>query len=130
METSEIQKGNATAELDNKKANKLSLLSLLLYFGPGFICGLLLALHFLFQKIPGMSLFRSFLYILSSLVEFTSFGCEIAAIVLMIYVRVTYPKNTFGKILMWVYIAFFVLTVVAIILLAWFCIDMIQSCSW
>ena len=35
----------------------------------------------------------------------------IAALVIMIYVRVKYPKNIFGKVLMWVYIVLFVMYV-------------------
>ena len=36
----------------------------------------------------------------------------IAAVVLVIYVRVKYPKNIFGKVLMWVYIVAFIVYVV------------------
>ena len=36
----------------------------------------------------------------------------IAALVIMIYVRVKYPKNIFGKVLMWVYIALFTMYII------------------
>ena len=37
---------------------------------------------------------------------------SIATLVLIIYVRVKYPKNVFGKVLMWIYIVLFVMYVV------------------
>ncbi len=40
---------------------------------------------------------------------------SIAALVIMIYVRVKYPKNIFGKVLMWVYIALFIMYIVAMV---------------
>lgn len=40
---------------------------------------------------------------------------SIAAVVIMIYVRVKYPKNIFGKVLMWVYIAFFIMYIVTMV---------------
>lgn len=36
----------------------------------------------------------------------------IATLVIIIYVRVKYPKNIFGKVLMWIYIVLFVMYVV------------------
>ena len=39
----------------------------------------------------------------------------IAALVIMIYVRVKYPKNVFGKVLMWVYIVLFALYIIAMV---------------
>ena len=37
---------------------------------------------------------------------------SIATLVIIIYVRVKYPKNIFGKVLMWIYIVLFVMYVV------------------
>ncbi len=44
-----------------------------------------------------------------------SLAMGIAALVIMIYVRVKYPKNTFGKVLMWVYIVLFALYIIAMV---------------
>ncbi|MDO5154874.1 MAG: hypothetical protein Q4D51_02815 [Eubacteriales bacterium] len=52
----------------------------------------------------------------------------IAAIVLMIYVRIKYPKNIFGKVLMWLYIVIAILIVVAVIVLIVTCLVTCQSC--
>ena len=39
----------------------------------------------------------------------------IAALVIIIYVRVKYPKNIFGKVLMWVYIVAFIMYVILMV---------------
>lgn len=44
-----------------------------------------------------------------------SIAMSIAALVIMIYVRVKYPKNTFGKVLMWVYIVSFVIYIIIMV---------------
>lgn len=45
----------------------------------------------------------------------------LAGIILMIIARIKAPKNTFGKILMWVYIGLFILKLLlALLLLVWF----------
>lgn len=45
---------------------------------------------------------------------------SIAALVIIIYVRVKYPRNIFGKVLMWVYIVVFALYIItmAVIIIA------------
>lgn len=40
---------------------------------------------------------------------------SIATLVIIIYVRVKYPKNVFGKVLMWVYIVLFALYIIAMV---------------
>ena len=52
-------------------------------------------------------------YVSSSL----TFPCWIAALVLMIIVRVNYPHNTFGKVLMIIYIIFGVLFLIGVMML-------------
>lgn len=88
---------------DNKKANMLCGLSLLLSYG-----------------IPGLGAFLSYLAssnstiiqylgnLISSVVGLSS----IAGIVIMIIVRIKYPQNTFGKVLMWVYIVEYILLII------------------
>ena len=53
-------------------------------------------------------------YVLGSILTFLMAGCGIAALVLMILVRVKYPQSVFGKVLMWLYIALAILVVVFI----------------
>ena len=45
---------------------------------------------------------------------FASIILLIAALVIIIFVRVKYPKNTFGKVLMWIYIVFFAIFIIII----------------
>ena len=52
----------------------------------------------------------------------------LAAWVLMIIVRVKYPKNVFGKVLMWIYIISLILGVIAIIVLFVTCINSLRHC--
>ena len=52
----------------------------------------------------------------------------LAAWVLMIIVRVKYPKNVFGKVLMWLYIIMLVLGVIGIIVLFVACINTLRNC--
>ena len=60
----------------------------------------------------------------------------IAGIVLVIYVRVKYPKNIFGKMLMWIYIVLAVLILIAFIVMLVACtlacsylIETCQGCA-
>ena len=60
----------------------------------------------------------------------------IAGIVLVIYVRVKYPKNIFGKVLMWIYIVLAVLILIAFIVMIVACtlacrylIETCQGCA-
>ncbi len=54
---------------------------------------------------------------------------QIAGFVLMIIARVKYPKNTFAKVLMWIYIVSIVLWVLAVILLIASCMYCASQCS-
>ena len=62
-----------------------------------------------------------------------SIAVGIAAVVIMIYVRVKYPRNIFGKVLMWVYIVAFaiyiILMVVVIIALGIACAACVDECQ-
>lgn len=60
----------------------------------------------------------------------------IAALVIIIYVRVKYPQNIFGKVLMWVYIAIFIIYIItlAVVIIACgiacnACIDECEKCG-
>lgn len=88
---------NVVAEDENKKANRLCVYSLLCYFvGPIIFAILSVLLNLIFQ---GLGTFLS----LGSTIS------KIAAYVFIGMARVKYPRNTFSKVLMWVYIALFLL---------------------
>lgn len=56
----------------------------------------------------------------------------LAGVALLIYVRVKYPRHTLGRILMWIYIAFAVLCLVAIVVSMILCYLTCMACenSW
>ena len=86
---------------DKKKADKLCLISLLLFFIPDIVgCTIL---RFIEDVNDGISAVFAL--------------CPLAAIVLMIVARVKYPKNKFAKILMWVYIALIIAGILFLILI-------------
>lgn len=62
--------------------------------------------------------------ILSGIFEFIFTVAEILGVVLMLYVRIKYPKNIFGKVVMWLYI----IALVIIILLIIFVITLCDGC--
>ncbi|MBO4867538.1 MAG: hypothetical protein J5582_13425 [Ruminococcus sp.] len=94
---------------DKKKANRLCIISLILMF---CINPLVVAI----SRFGNDSI--SFLNGLSS----------IAAFILMIYVRVKYPKNIFGKVLMIVYIALIILSLISLILIMAMCASIVRDC--
>ena len=53
----------------------------------------------------------------------------IAAIILMIIARVKSPKNTFAKVLMWIYIALFILKLLAVFFIILFFAAAFASCA-
>lgn len=55
--------------------------------------------------------------------------CFFAAFVLMIIVRVKYRDSVFGKVLMWLYIAFIILAIIGFILLILACAALVQACG-
>ena len=67
-------------------------------------------------------------YVLGSILTFLMAGCGIAALVLMILVRVKYPQSVFGKVLMWLYIALAILVVVFIAVTIIACVLAFISC--
>ena len=113
---------------DKKKGNFWSWMSLACFAG-GFVVDALMAVF--------MGVLNSITYNLTSTAnvsEATNVASEafiaiggcvsillaIAALVIMIYVRVKYPKNIFGKVLMWVYIVLFAMYIIfmAVVIIA------------
>lgn len=113
---------------NNKKANKLCLISLACAVGP-----------WLLWRLPGRLLVYAegsgtvaILGTLSNIFSALSGIGWLAAIVLMIYVRVKYPKNVFGIILMVLYILVIILVIAFIIFIITVCngcIDAITGCD-
>lgn len=103
---------------DSRKANRLCILSLVCVLFPGAIgfLGEWNVISTVNEAVPGS------MEILSNLMSWVSGIAFIAGIVLIIFVRVKYPQNIFGKVLMWVYI------VAAIVIFA-FIVLLILTCA-
>ena len=56
--------------------------------------------------------------------------CSLAAFVLMIYVRIKYPSNKFGKILMWIYIAFIIIYILLFIFIIVACASCVSTFNY
>ena len=95
-----MERRNLTYE-ENKKANLLCVVSLVLMFAPLLLycAGLEIADTYLNIDFTG-----SFAHLCICMSQLFVGGCAIASLVVMIYVRVKYPQNTFGKVIMWLYI--------------------------
>lgn len=91
---------------DDKKANRLGIISLILHFGATPVIG----------YISKVAMFAS-----ADLSEFIAavgvLACYITSLVLMIIGRVKYPKNTLCKVVMWIYISLFAVVVIGLLLL-------------
>lgn len=118
MDKAEIVNNSSSSNNDNsipsaedeKNANLLCVISLILYFGSSAISGLLYSIS---------SVSGSYVANIGGL-------CPLAGIVLMIIARVKYPKNRFAKVLMWIYIILTILAIVTVILIFAACI---YACS-
>ena len=93
---------------NEKLANTLCMISLILFFGGEILCaGLVECLPFLkevFSVLAGV--------------------CPLTGIVLMIIARVKAPKNRFALILMWIYIALFIVCFIMFIIMMIFVVFM------
>ena len=104
------QQNNVVQPKENDGATLLCILSLIfMYFAPGVIVAVV------------ENLFPS--------IEFLGGLSPLAALVLMIVARVKYPKSTFAKVLMWIYIIQIILAIIGFILLVAFCYVMCGSCE-
>lgn len=98
---------------DNKKANIICVISLVCMLLPVLLERVEIA------KILGITQMEipKFEAVISNIAG----AAIIAGIVLIIYVRVKYPANIFGKVLMWIYIVAAVVIFLAILLLILTC---------
>ena len=104
---------------DDEKANLLCIISIGLLVLRPIINGIFNILY------SHSSTINDFLLTIRS---FLSNGCGIAALVLLIIVRVNYPNNKFGKILMWIYIVLFIISIVVIFISVVACGIALGSC--
>ena len=94
--------------------NMLCIISLALNFGSPIIIAIIGSVLSIVSENVAMVI-SSILGVLGSL----------APLVIMIYVRIKYPTNTFGKILMWIYIAGIILYIILLILTVVACVSCI-----
>lgn len=113
---------------NDKRANKLCLISLACAVGPWVLWRLLSKLLVSVEGGGAVAILGTLSNIFSAL---SGIGW-LAAIVLMIYVRVKYPKNVFGIILMVLYILIIILVIAFIIFIVTICngcMETITACD-
>lgn len=93
---------------EDELANKLCIISLICYFGPGVLSAVMTPLLATFEDTLENSPTGDILALPIGAILALA---PIAAIILMIVARVKAPKNTFAKVLMWVYIGLFILKI-------------------
>ena len=96
----------------NKKANWLCIISLASTFLPTVITAIVMSVV---SAITGSEYSSVADFVMNILASLVLLGI-IAGIALMIYVRVKYPRNTFGKVLMWLYIVIAILSAIVILI--------------
>lgn len=113
VEIQQPQKTEYYTPEEKAKAKLLCIISLILFVAPE-------AVSFLISLVRDMVFIPSSISTTTDVMEniILSLGMAslIAAYVLMIVARVKYPKYVFAKVLMWVYIALFIATVIAAII--------------
>ncbi|MBR1773811.1 MAG: hypothetical protein IJ749_07900 [Eubacterium sp.] len=112
---------------DNRTANILCVISLLCHFVVPFVVSFILgALTDVFSGTSYKSSDSVFTSMLSLLVSVS----YLASWVLMIIVRVKYKNNTFGKVIMWIYIILLALGIIAVIILIVTCVNILRECNF
>ncbi len=103
-------------EQNNKKANMLCWISVACMVIP-FIISVIMGEWTLTTTGNMTGIVSTFYNVFSALL----YLARIVGFGIMIYVRMKYPKNLFGKVLMWIYIIMLVLLVLLIIFIAVLC---------
>ena len=112
---------------DNQKANIMCVISLVCHFIVPFLGSFLLGgMTSSFSETNDVSA-GSTITSLFSLIVSCSY---LASWVLMIIVRVKYKNNTFGKVIMWIYIILLALGIIAVIILIVTCVNIIRECNF
>ena len=112
---------------DNQKANIMCVISLVCHFIVPFLGSFLLGgMTSSFTETNDVSA-GSTITSLFSLIVSCSY---LASWVLMIIVRVKYKNNTFGKVIMWIYIILLALGIIAVIILIVTCVNILRECNF
>lgn len=111
---------------EDELANKLCIISLICYFGPGILGAIMTPLLAVFEDALENSPTGNILALPIGAILALA---PIAAIILMIVARVKAPKNTFAKVLMWIYIGLFIFKIFLVILVILFFGALLASCA-
>ena len=101
---------------DNNKANILCFISLALKYIPSILTGIFYGIT---DNLKNTN---------NPIISLLGVG-PLIAFVLMIVVRVKYPKNKFGKVLMWIYIVELIISLILIIVIVIACAKILNDCG-
>lgn len=111
---------------NNHLANVLCSISLGLYFGMPILSFIMYIFAYGFSYSDSTSLLTNFF---GSIISIISSLSTIAAYVLMIIARVKCPKSTYAKVVMWIYIALFAISLITLIVIIFACAGAVAACS-
>lgn len=107
-----------------KRANRFCIISLICELLPILISGVVISTIQILSGTEPSSSPEIIISILSTL----NLLLIIIGLILMIYVRVKYPKNIWGKVLMWLYIIFAIIALIFFTLYLMFAVATMISC--
>ena len=124
----EIIKPNDNENTNNHLANVLCTISLCLYFGTPLLSFIVYFFSFglSFNNDSAVSAIGT---LTTSIMSILSSVSTLAAYVLMIIARVKCPKSTYAKVVMWLYIALFVMGLVTMVVLLITCAGILAECG-
>ena len=113
---------------NNHLANVLCSISLALYFGMPIVSFVVYMFTFglSFNNDSAVSAIGTFFTSIMSLLSSVS---TLAAYVLMIIARVKCPKSTYAKVVMWLYIALFVMGLITLVVVMITCAGILAECG-
>jgi len=113
---------------NNHSANVLCTISLCLYFGIPILSVIIYIVTFGLTKNSDVTDSGVASLFLSGF-SLVAWAARIAAYVLMIIARVKCPKSTYAKVVMWIYIALFVMGLVALVVMMITCAGILAECA-
>ena len=114
---------------DNRKANILCLIALTNMIAIGIVAAIVEAL----MDVANGTMLAGIGAILGVIVGALAMLSPIISVAIVIYVRIKYPENLFGKVLMWILIfmaACFVFLIVSTLLFCMWCENEMSSCGF
>ena len=113
---------------NNHLANVLCTISLCLYFGMPLVSFMIYIFTFglSFNDDSAVSAIGTFF---TSIMSLLSSVATLAAYVLMIVARVKCPKSTYAKVVMWLYIALFVMGLITLVVIMVTCAGILAECG-